>query len=169
MERPTVPATVVGNARLPVRSDLPSRVCVVSLSGKLFAIDLRNIREVFVVDLVTPVPGMPPVLVGLANLRGAVVPIVDLRLMLGLPAAGSTLQYAVVIKYGGNHVGVLVDDAPEIRTVEADHVLPAPQNGPMEQRSFVSSVLRMEDRLGGVLEIPMLMAHMDIAGIGMPS
>jgi purine-binding chemotaxis protein CheW len=142
---------------------------VVSLSGKLFAIDLRNIREVFVVDSVTPVPGMPPVLVGLANLRGGVIPIVDLRLMLGLPGAGSVLQYGVVIKNGGNQVAVLVDDAPEIRTVEADQFLPAPQNGPAEQRSIVSSVLRMEDRLGGVLEIPMLLAQMDIAGVEMPS
>ena len=169
MERPTLPSPVVGNAGVPVRSDLPSRVCVVSLSGKLFAIDLRNIREVFVIDAVTPVPGMPPVLVGLANLRGGVISIVDLRLMLGLPTAASDLQYAVVIKCGGNQVAVLVDDAPEIRTVNADHFLPAPQNGPMEQRSFVSSVLRMEDRLGGVLEIPMLLAQMDLAGIGMPS
>jgi purine-binding chemotaxis protein CheW len=142
---------------------------VVTLSGKVFAIDLRNIREVFVIDSVTPVLGMPPSLVGLANLRGAVIPIVDLRLMLGLPVADSAPGYAVVIKHGGNHVGVLVDDAPEIRTVEADHFLPAPQNGPLEQRSLVSSVLRMEDRLGGVLEIPMLMAQIDIAGIGMSS
>lgn len=152
-----------------MRSDFPSRVCVVSLSGKLFAIDLRNIREVFVIDSVTPVPGMPPVLVGLANLRGGVISIIDLRLMLGLPTATSGLQYAVVIKYGANQVAVLVDDAPEIRTVDADQFLPASQNGPMEQRSFVSSVLRMEDRLGGVLEIPMLLTQMDLAGIGMPS
>lgn len=169
MERPTVPSPVVGNARLPVRPELPSRVCVVSLSGKLFAIDLRNIREVFVIDSITPVPGMPPVLVGLANLRGGVISIVDLRLMLGLPAVGSAPQYAVVVKYGGNQVAVLVDDAPEIRTVDADQFLPAPQNGPMEQRSFVSSVLRMDDRLGGVLEIPMVLAQMDLAGIGLSS
>ena len=45
MERPTLPSPAVGNAGVSTRSDLPSRVCVVSLSGKLFAIDLQNIRR----------------------------------------------------------------------------------------------------------------------------
>src|SRR5437764_15368771 len=47
-----------------------ARVCLISLSGELFAIDLRHIREVFEVDSVTPVPGMPRALAGVVNLRG---------------------------------------------------------------------------------------------------
>ena len=87
------------------------RAAIVSLGGELFTIDLQNVREVFVVESVTPVPGMPAGLIGVTNLRGSVVPLLDLRQMIGL-AAENALKYAVVIKHGNWQVGVLVDTVP---------------------------------------------------------
>src|SRR4030095_2984627 len=84
------------------------RAAIVSLGGEQFTIDLQNVREVFVVESITPVPGMPAGLVGVTNLRGSVVPLLDLRQMIGL-AAENALKYAVVIKHGNWQVGVLVD------------------------------------------------------------
>ncbi len=137
------------------------RMCVVSLGGELFAIDLRNIREVFEVETVTPVPGMPSMLTGVTNLRGTVIPLLDLRASLGLSIGDVTLPFAVVIRHGPRQVGVLVDHVPEIRSVPRDHLLPAAHSGPAGARPFVSSVLRMEDRLGGVLEVPQVFAQVD--------
>ena len=54
------------------------RAAIVSLGGEQFSIDLQNVREVFVVESVTPVPGMPAGLIGVTNLRGSVVPLLDL-------------------------------------------------------------------------------------------
>ena len=62
------------------------RAAIVSLGGEQFTIDLQNVREVFVVESITPVPGMPAGLVGVTNLRGSVVPLLDLRQMIGLAA-----------------------------------------------------------------------------------
>jgi len=95
------------------------RAAIVSLGGELFTIDLQNVREVFVVESITPVPGMPAGLVGVTNLRGSVVPLLDLRQMIGL-AAENALKYAVVIKHGNWQVGVLVDTVPEIRTLSKE-------------------------------------------------
>jgi purine-binding chemotaxis protein CheW len=83
------------------------------------------VREVFVVESITPVPGMPAGLVGVTNLRGSVVPLLDLRQMIGL-AAENAQRYAVVVKHGNWQVGVLVDTVPEIRTLSKDQFLPAP-------------------------------------------
>lgn len=55
------------------------RVCLVVLGGESFAIDLRQVREVFELESMTPVPGMPASLVGVANLRGTIIPLADLR------------------------------------------------------------------------------------------
>ncbi|HET6674140.1 MAG TPA: chemotaxis protein CheW [Nitrospiraceae bacterium] len=137
------------------------RMCVVSLGGELFAIDLRNIREVFEVEAVTPVPGMPGMLTGVTNLRGTVIPLLDLRASLGLSVGDVSLPFAVVIRHGPRHVGVLVDHVPEIRSIPRDHLLPAAHSGPAGARPFVSSVLRLEDRLGGVLEVPLVFAQVD--------
>ena len=141
------------------------RVCLISLGEELFAIDLRSVSEVFEVDSVTPVPGMPPVLVGVANLRGLVIPLVDLRSLLGLPAAGSTLPYAVVVRHGAQLLAVLVERVPEIRTIQRDQFLPAVQNARSNSRPFVTSVLCIEDRMGGVLEIPTVFEQIEGRGV----
>lgn len=142
----------------------PSRICLINLSDGLFAIDLRSVREVFPVESITPVPGMPSILSGVTNLRGVVIPLVDVRPLLGLEVSGAPPKFGVVIHHGGNQVGILVDQVPEIRTVQQDQFLPAPATGQAEARPFVATILRIEDRLGGLLEVPTLLKHMDTAG-----
>jgi purine-binding chemotaxis protein CheW len=139
------------------------RAAIVTLGGELFTIDLQNVREVFVVESITPVPGMPAGLVGVTNLRGSVVPLLDLRQMIGL-AAESALKYAVVIKHGNWQVGVLVDTVPEIRTLSKDQFLPAPVGTGDGGNPFVSTVVNLEDRLRGVLETSVVLSHFEGTG-----
>jgi len=140
------------------------RVCVLALGGELFAIDLRNISEVFEVEAVTTVPGMPTMLTGVTNLRGTVIPLLDLRSSLGLTEQEGALSFAVVVRQGSRYLGMLVDHVPEIRTVSRDSVLPAMQAGPAGARPFVSSVLRLDDSLGGVLDVSQIFAQADGGG-----
>jgi purine-binding chemotaxis protein CheW len=100
----------------------PVRVCLLSLADESFVIDLRYVREVFEVKSITPVPGVPSILSGVANLRGTVMPIADLRSALGLPIWGASARYAVVIQQGVQQIGVLVDKVPEIRDVRPEYV-----------------------------------------------
>ena len=116
--------SVVANS--PAESQV--RVCLISLGGELFAIDLHSVSEVFEVDAVTPVPGMPGALVGVANLRGLVIPLVDLRASLGLATGGAALPYAVVVRHGEQLLAVLIERVPEIRTIQREQFLPAVQN-----------------------------------------
>jgi purine-binding chemotaxis protein CheW len=139
------------------------RVAVISIEKELFTIDLRNVREVFVVDSITPVPGMPSGLVGVTNLRGTVIPLLDLRPLFALNA-DDRLQYAVVVKHGNWQVGVLVDTVPEIRTLSKTSFLPAPTGTGEGTFPFVSSVVKLEDRLRGVLETSALLSHFEGAG-----
>ena len=138
-----------------------TRVCLLSVGGEVYAIDLRNVREVFQVDAITMVPGMPAALVGVTNVRGAVIPIMDLRRMLNVPTAGPALPYAVVIRHGAHQVGVLVDRVPEIRTVQTEQFLPTPPSDTPGGKSFLTAVLRLDDRMGGVVEVPALLASME--------
>lgn len=165
MDRPgegTQAPAPVGEAS---RTGYPSRVCVVTLSGRLFALDLQSVREVFPVESVTPVPGMPSVLSGVTNLRGVVMSLVDVRTLLGLSAAAAPQKFGVVIHHGANQVGMLVDQMPEISTVQPDQFLPAPPAGDRDAQPFVSTILQIEDRVGGLLEVPALLARMDAAGV----
>jgi purine-binding chemotaxis protein CheW len=147
----------------PTAGTATMRAAIVSLGGELFTIDLQNVREVFVVESITPVPGMPAGLVGVTNLRGSVVPLLDLRQMIGL-AAENALKYAVVVKHGNWQVGVLVDTVPEIRTLSKDQFLPAPVGTGDGGNPFVSTVVNLEDRLRGVLETSVVLSHFEGTG-----
>lgn len=159
------------NINLPVSQGQPaasrgragslSRVCLLTLGGEIYAVDLRHVREVFEVDVITPVPGMPPALVGVTNVRGAVIPVMDLRRMLNLPTGGPPPPYAVIIKHGNHQVGVLVERVPEIKTVQTEQFLPTPSGDAREGKPFLTAVLRLDDRMGGVVEVPTLLACME--------
>jgi purine-binding chemotaxis protein CheW len=136
------------------------RMCLLTLGGESFAVDLRHVREVFEVESVTVVPGMPSLLTGVTNLRGTVVSLIDLRGILGLTTE-TALPFAVVIRQGARQIGLLVDSVPEIHTVTREDLLPAIQDGPAGARPCISGVLRLDERLGGVLEVPQVFALVD--------
>jgi purine-binding chemotaxis protein CheW len=159
----TAPGTSVQAGAAPTLGTGTIRAAIVSLGGELFTIDLQNVREVFVVESITPVPGMPSGLVGVTNLRGSVVPLLDLRQMIGL-VAENALKYAVVLKHGNWQVGVLVDTVPEIRTLSKDQFLPAPVGTADGGNPFVSTVVNLEDRLRGVLETSVVLSHFEGTG-----
>ncbi len=161
MENVNLPVTQGQPAEARGRAGSQTKVCLLTIGGEVYAVDLRNVREVFEVDVITPVPGMPSALVGVTNVRGAVIPVMDLRRMMGLPTAGPAPQFSVIIKHGNHQVGVLVERVPEIRTVRTEQFLPTPSGDAREGKPFLTAVLRLDDRMGGVVEVPTLLACME--------
>jgi len=86
------------------------RACVFSLAGQPFAIDVTQVREVAIFEDWTTVPLAPPHLVGVANLRGDVVPIADARAVLGLPARRGTRKLSTLIVEAEGFEAALVID-----------------------------------------------------------
>jgi purine-binding chemotaxis protein CheW len=86
------------------------RACVFALAGQPFAIDVTQVREVAIFEEWTTVPLAPPHLVGVANLRGDVVPIADARAVLGLPARrGARKVPTLVVEAEGFEVALVID------------------------------------------------------------
>ena len=136
------------------------RAAVISLGGEIFTIDLKSVREVFVIESITPVPGMPPGLVGVTNLRGTVIPLLDLRSMFALNS-DAPLRYAVVLKHEKWQVGILVDRVPEIRTLSKEQFMPAPAGTGERVFPIVSTVVKLEDRFRGLLEASVVLSHFE--------
>jgi purine-binding chemotaxis protein CheW len=132
------------------------RFCMISASGDFFAVDIRDIQEVFELETMTPVPGMPASLVGIANLRGTIVPLVDLRAILGLSLVVSP-KYVVVVRHRGHHIGIVIDEVPETRSIDPnDLIVPSVQANP-----FFGSFIKIGSRLCGALEISRLVASVE--------
>lgn len=151
-----VPATTsVHTGR--TKATVSTRICLMSLGAELFAIDLRHVREVFELESVTPVPGMPAILVGVANLRGTVMPLADLRPFLGVPSSEDQ-KFVVVVRDGSQQVGILIDEVPEIRTIHPDDLVSAATRGLAETRPFVSGLVKIEARMSSVMDVSKLLA-----------
>jgi purine-binding chemotaxis protein CheW len=90
--------------------DPARRACVVLLGGRPFAVDVADTREVVVLDATTPVPGAPASVIGVTNLRGGVLPVVEARPLLGLPVrAGDERGRALVLADGDRRAAILIE------------------------------------------------------------
>ena len=155
---------VLEEANTTAPAKLPSRVCVLALSKNLYAVDLQHIREVFPIESVTPIPGMPSVVIGMTNVRGSVVPIVDVRLLLELPQAETLPPFAVVLRHEDYQLAILVDCSPEIMTVLPEQFEPLADSRPEDSeasRCIVNGILRIADTVHQILDVTQLVAYLD--------
>lgn len=140
-----------------VRPTVPSRCCVLAIGQNILIVDLNHVREVFRVESITPVPGLPSMLVGVANLRGTVIPLADLRASMAMPRM-SRPTYAAVVGQGNWQVGILIDDVPEIVTLDTGDVLERMSLEPANGLSFLSGRIHLDGRTGGLVELSKLLA-----------
>lgn len=117
MDKPSEPCA--GSHSDLAKSAHSRRVCLLPVSQEYLAVELGSLCEVIKVKEVTTVPGMPPVLAGVTTCRDAVIPLVDLRVLLDWSSATAP-RYAVVMRQGEVRFGILIDDVPEIQTVQRD-------------------------------------------------
>jgi purine-binding chemotaxis protein CheW len=100
------------------------------LGAETYGIDILQVQEIREIDKVTRVPRVVPFLRGVINLRGAIVPVVDLGLMFGFPAAleleGAS---AIVLNVGQRLVGLVVAAVSDVIALADDEILPAPEMG----------------------------------------
>jgi purine-binding chemotaxis protein CheW len=136
------------------------RVCLVALGDETFAIDIRQVREIFEPKSITTVPGMSVALVGVTNLRGTIIPLADLRSALGV-STSVTPKYAVVVHHGTQQVGILVQEVPEIRTIQLDDLVAPSTPTAAEGRPMISAFFKSENKLSAILELSRLLASIE--------
>ena len=107
------------------------RACLFTLGGARFAVDVRHTRELAMFQEITRVPGSPATLVGVANLRGTVMPIVDIRRLLDLPAEPTSGGVrTLVLRSDPLQAAVVVDAVLGLEPL--DEIEPAPSGGPAD-------------------------------------
>jgi purine-binding chemotaxis protein CheW len=128
------------------------------LSDEVYALDISNVREVLDFTTVTKVPRMPEFMRGVINLRGSVVPVVDLRLKLGMTLTEKTVSTCVIItevqvESGTTVIGALTDSVQEVLSLEPDSIAPAPRIGTTLQTPFIKGMGRQDERFIIILDI----------------
>lgn len=125
---------------------------------QLFCIEIRQILELRRWSPVTALPHSPPDVLGVINLRGAVIPIIDLAARFGLPAIERNARNVIVIVACEDQtVGLLVQSVSEILTVEADQIQETPDVQSEETRRSVIGVFSADEDLIRILDLRAVM------------
>ncbi len=123
-----------------------------------FCVDIMSVREIRGWTPATALPQSPGFVRGVINLRGAVLPIVDLAARLGFPPAEPTARHVIIVaQIGSQVVGLLVDAVSDILTVTDDVVQPTPDVASEMAKTFVRGVLAVEGRMISLIALDNLL------------
>jgi purine-binding chemotaxis protein CheW len=128
------------------------------LDQEIYALDISQVREVLDFTEVTKVPRMPEFMRGVINLRGGVVPVVDLRLKFGLSATDKTVDTCIIImeiaiEGEATLLGALADSVQEVMTLEPNQIEPPPRIGTRLNTEFIKGMGKKNDEFIIILDI----------------
>ena len=137
--------------------DAPAQFLTFTLGEEVFAMDIRTVREIIQVGPMTTVPLMPGFVRGVINLRGAVVPVIDLQSRFGRPRATIGKKTCIVIfdaVRDGDRVelGLLVDAVSEVIDITPEQIEPPPNFGSAVRRDFIQGMGKVGTRFVIILE-----------------
>jgi purine-binding chemotaxis protein CheW len=119
-----------------------------------FTVNVMNVREIRGWTPATPMPHSPPYMLGVINLRGVVLPIIDLSARLGMkPAEPSARHVIIVAQVRDKFVGLLVDAVSDILTVTEENIQPTPEVASDHERSFARGILAIDNRMICLVEL----------------
>lgn len=129
------------------------------VAGQMFALDIMAIREIRAWTPVTPMPRVPHYVAGVVNLRGTVLPVVDLAARLGWAATEATPRHAIIVcQVDGQAQGLIVDSVSDIVALDSDTLQAPPTAGSDEIVPFLEGLAAIDEHMVMVLDLAALSA-----------
>ena len=128
------------------------------LGDEIFALDVANVREILEFTTITKVPKTPDYMRGVINLRGSVVPVLDMRLKFGIAMMENTVNTCIIVAevfFEGEKavIGALVDSVQEVFELEPVQIEPAPKIGTQLKTEFIKGMGKRDDHFVILLDI----------------
>ncbi len=133
------------------------QLCIFELSDRLIGLSILDVQEIMEDAEITPVPTTPHFLLGVTNLRGDIVPIVDIREILQLPVKERTRQSCIMIlNINTAQIGIPVDAIAEVRHLEKRIVQQDPEQIGISDGKFITNIIQYNDGLLLLLNLEQL-------------
>jgi len=150
--------------------DEPTTYLTFTMDGEFFATDITRVREVLEYRHVTKVPRTPDYMRGVINLRGSVVPVVDLRFQLGMGPTERTVDTSIVILEVqiDNHLtllGALTDSVQEVVDFKSEALEPAPRLGTRVNSEFIQSMAKHDNKFVIILDLVRLFSASQLGDV----
>ena len=161
-----------GTAAAPAAA-APLQSLTFMLGGDVYAIGILSIKEIIEYTPMTEVPLMPPCIRGVINLRGAVVPVMDLQVRFGQAPRPVTKRTCIVIvevntPEGQQVMGVVVDAVNEVLDIDASDIEPPPSFGTRIRSDFISGMAKVHGKFVILLDVNRVLDLDDLQAMALP-
>ncbi|MBP6491033.1 MAG: chemotaxis protein CheW [Thauera sp.] len=145
----------------------PQQYLTFSLGGEVFALGILNVKEIIEFGNITEIPMMPAFIRGVINLRGAVVPVIDLSARFGGPASTVSRRTCIVIVELGEgeerqDLGVIVDAVNEVLEIPRSEIEPPPTFGAKIRADFIQGMGKVEGHFVIILNVDRVLSPQEI-------
>jgi purine-binding chemotaxis protein CheW len=145
-----------------------SQFLTFQLGDELYGVDILRVQEIKGYTTVTKIPNTPPHIKGVLNLRGTIVPIVELRTKFGLPTIEYTLfTVIVVVVIQEKIMGLVVDAVSDVLNIDKKDIQPPPQFGAKVDVSFLNGIGKSNDKLVALLDMDRLLSDGDLQEVAL--
>jgi purine-binding chemotaxis protein CheW len=132
------------------------------LGNEEYGLDITTVQEIILMGAITKVPRVPDFVRGLINLRGKIIPVVDLRLRFGMDIAESGEHTRIiVVNASGNIFGIVVDAVNEVLRIERDQIESAPAELLGLDQSYIQGLVKREEKIMILLNIDSILSGQD--------
>ncbi len=155
-------ATKELNQQIGVTTD-DNQFLTFNLGEELYGVDILRVQEIKGYTAVTKIPNTPPHIKGVLNLRGTIVPIVELRTKFGMPTIDYTaFTVIIVVMVRDKVMGLVVDAVSDVLNIDKKDIQSPPQFGVKVDVSFLNGIGKSGDKLVALLDIDRLLTDTDI-------
>lgn len=149
-----------------VPPDLGGKYLTFHLGTEEYGIEILKVREIIGLMPITRVPRTPPSVLGVINLRGKVIPVVDLRLRFGMEAVVAQARTCIIVVYAaGVEFGLVVDSVSDVADVEAGDVEAPPELGTGVDTQFLLGIAKKDDSVRLLLDIDRVLSTQEVAAL----
>jgi purine-binding chemotaxis protein CheW len=140
-----------------------SQFLTFNLGEELYGVDILRVQEIKGYTTVTKIPNTPPHIKGVLNLRGTIVPIVELRTKFGMPTIDYTAFTVIIVVVVRDKVmGLVVDSVSDVLNIDKKDIQPPPQFGAKVDVSFLNGIGKSGDKLVTLLDMDRLLSDGDV-------
>jgi len=142
-------------------------VLVFVLGKEEYGVDILKVQEIRGYEKVTPIPAAPAYLKGVVNLRGIIVPVIDLRIKFGLADPKyDSFTVVIILRLATRVIGMVVDGVSDVVALAPSEVKPAPQLGSLVDSSFLAGLATQGDRMVLLLDIERFLSSAELNLLG---
>jgi purine-binding chemotaxis protein CheW len=141
-----------------------------TLAGEEYGIGILKVKEIIGIMVITTVPQTPAYMKGVINLRGKVIPVVDLRLKFGMAAMGYTERTCIIVmeiagEHGHIQMGILVDSVSEVLNIKAGDIEDAPNFGSQLNTNYILGMAKTGGQVKILLDIDKVFSDQEFAAV----